>query len=88
MDADTRAETSTLKRWAQLYFNPSGRIGRREWWLHGVLGVAILTGSSVSPAKLQRRDPPYVIDTIVGELSTEISVRIFTPKTRSISYVL
>lgn len=39
---DAGVETGTLKRWAQLYFNPSGRIGRREWWLHGILGVIIL----------------------------------------------
>ena len=42
MAEDTRSETSVFRRWAQLYFNPSGRIGRREWWLHGVLGVMIL----------------------------------------------
>lgn len=43
MAEDTRPETGMLRRWAQLYFNPSGRIGRREWWLHGVLGVMLLT---------------------------------------------
>ena len=38
MDADAHEEPGMLRRWAQLYFNPSGRIGRREWWLHGILG--------------------------------------------------